>query len=66
MSSPSHPFYTKTPECLIAIFDLTHPGAKERLHREVAAWHGYADVVNLTAEASVLVIRPGGATKVAA
>jgi hypothetical protein len=55
---PMNPFYTKTPRCLITIFDLRHLGAEERLEREHAAWHGYSDIEPLTAD---LIVHPGGA-----
>lgn len=61
MSSPSHPFYSKTLRCLVSIHDLTHPEAEERLQREQAAWLQHAHVEQLTAEASVLIVQPGGA-----
>jgi len=56
----------KTHRCLIVLFDLRYPGAKERLWREHAAWYGYAHVENLTTDGAVLIIRPGAATRLAA
>jgi hypothetical protein len=66
MSSPSHPYYTKTPRCLITIFDLTHPGAEERLRREQIAWRSSAHIERLTADSAALIIHPGGAREIAA
>jgi hypothetical protein len=54
-----HGLYPHTLRCLITIFDLTHPGAEERLHREQTAWRGSAHIERLTAESAVLIIRPG-------
>jgi hypothetical protein len=56
-----HALHPKTLRCLITLFDLKYPGAEERLRRERAAWCGFADVERLTANCSILVIRPGGA-----
>ena len=66
MQSASKTLYRNGPECLMVVFNLQHPKSKERLQREHAAWHGYAHVENLTAEASVLIVRPGAATRLAA
>jgi hypothetical protein len=59
------PFYTKTPECLIVLFDLRCPGAEKRLEREVDAWCGSASVEELVEGRSALIIRPGGAARLA-
>ena len=58
-------FYSKTPSSLISLFDLTYPGAEERLQREASAWLRFAHVETLTAETSVLIVQPGGATELA-
>jgi hypothetical protein len=58
--------YKSSRKCLYILLDLRHPDAEEHLRSAEAAWCGYADVVNLTAEASVLIIRPGGATRLVA
>jgi hypothetical protein len=63
---PIYGLYPHIPECLITLFDLTYPGAERCLQRELDAWHGFAHVEELTAEASVLIIRPGAATELAA
>jgi hypothetical protein len=60
------PFYIETPKCLITLFDLRCPGAEERLHRERAAWRGFAYVERLTADCGVLIVQPGGATELPA
>jgi hypothetical protein len=66
MTLAPSPFYIETPKCLITLFDLRCPGAEERLHRERDAWGSFANVERLTAESSVLIVRPGGATRLAA
>jgi hypothetical protein len=65
VQSALRPFYTKTPECLLILFDLQHPGAADRLRREEDAWCGFAHVERLTEGHSALIIRPGGATRLA-
>jgi hypothetical protein len=64
MAGPS-PFYTKTPECLIVLFDLRSPGTEERLQREQDAWCGSASVEGLVENHTALIIRPGGAVRLA-
>jgi hypothetical protein len=59
------PFYTTTPECLIVLFNSRYPGAEERLQRERDAWRGSANVEALAANCRALIIRPGGATRLA-
>ncbi len=61
-----HALYPKTLRCLITLFDLRYPGAEERLNREREAWCGFADVERLTPDFSVLIVRPGGARRLAA
>jgi hypothetical protein len=58
--------YPKTPECLIVVFDLRYPEAEERLWCEHSAWCGFAHVEKLTADCSMLIVRPGSATEFAA
>jgi hypothetical protein len=66
MSFAPRPFYTKTPSCLIVLFNMRYPEAEERLRREQASWCSFADVERLTSDCSVLIVRPGGATRLAA
>jgi len=65
VQSALSPFYTKPPKYLLVLFDLEYPGAEERLQREVAAWRDFACVERLAERCSVLIIRPGGATRLA-
>jgi hypothetical protein len=55
--------YKTNPECLIVLFDLRCPGAKERLRRELVAWRGFARMEMLTDGRAVLVMRPGGGVR---
>jgi hypothetical protein len=57
--------YAETPECVIVLYDSRYPGAEERLQRELKAWCGSARVERLAEGHSALIIRPGGATRLA-
>ena len=59
------PLYPSTLECLIVIFDLEYPGAEDRLRREQDAWCGYASVEALVDGRTALIIRSGGAARLA-
>jgi hypothetical protein len=48
------------------IFDLRIPCIAEQLHRERAAWQECGDLEALDEDHFVLVVRPGGAQKLAA
>ena len=58
--------YESKANCLVVIFSLQYPCAEERLRREQEAWRGFAHVEELNADHCALVIRPGGATELAA
>lgn len=60
-----HSLYPSTSECLIVLFDLECPGAEDRLRREQDAWCGSASVERLVEGRSALIIRPGGAARLA-
>ena len=66
MISASGLFYTKTPECLITVFDLRHPGAEERLRREHDAWGYFVRTERLTLDHTALIISPGAAAELMA
>jgi hypothetical protein len=52
------------PRCLIILFDLRRPGAKDRLGRVREGWHDdFAEVKWLDAWRAALVLRPGGALR---
>lgn len=55
--------YPNDPRCLIVLFNSGHPGARERLQREVDAWRGSAHIEKLEEGHSALIIQPGGATR---
>jgi hypothetical protein len=58
-------FYTKTPECIIVLFNSRYPGTEERLQRKEGAWCGFAHIEKLAEGRSALITRPGGATRLA-
>jgi hypothetical protein len=49
----------------LVIYDLRYPGTPERLRRERAAWQGQSVVEALDRNHAVLVVRPGGARRLA-
>jgi hypothetical protein len=53
--------YPTESKCLITLFDLRCPGAKQRLRRELAGWRGFARAERLIGGRVVLVMRPGEA-----
>jgi hypothetical protein len=54
-----------TAECLVVIFDLRDPDAVARLRRERAAWQERSDIEALDEDHFALVIKPGGAWRLA-
>jgi hypothetical protein len=48
-------------ELLLRVFDTRHPGASERLRREIRGWRGYAREVWIDGYRVGLVVRPRGA-----
>jgi hypothetical protein len=66
MNAPMHGFYATRETEVIVLFDLRIPGVVVRLHRERAAWQEYADIEALDQDHFVLIIRPGGARRLAA
>jgi hypothetical protein len=55
--------YRNGPRCLLILIDLQRPGAEQRLHRELAAWRGFARSERLLDGYVALVVRPGGAVR---
>jgi hypothetical protein len=58
--------FPNAPEYIVVLFDVRIPGVVVRLHRERAAWQEYADIEALDQDHFVLIIRPGGARRLAA
>ena len=49
----------------LAIYDTRIPGAAEQLHRERAAWQEYSNIEAIDQDHFVLIVRPGGAQRLA-
>jgi hypothetical protein len=58
--------YPSHPECLVVLFDLSHPNGPAELHRHRAALAEHADIESLTEDVFALIIRPGWASEPAA
>lgn len=65
MTRPPQTVYPSSGRYELAIFDLRLPGIAERLHRERAAWQGQSEIEVIDQDHTVLVIRPGGAQRLA-
>jgi hypothetical protein len=57
--------YPNSSECVIVLFDLRLASTAKRLHRERAAWQEQSDIEALDENHFVLVVRPGGARRLA-
>jgi hypothetical protein len=66
MTAPLRILYPSDPECLIILFDLRDPGAAEQLHRERATCQELIDSEALSEDCFALILRPGGAQRLAA
>jgi hypothetical protein len=66
MTLPLEKLYLSIPECLIVLFDLRDSEAVERLHRERATWQELSDIQALSKDCFALILRPGGAQRLAA
>lgn len=64
-SAPIRPFYPHSEECTLIVFDVRLPGAAEALHGQRAAWQEDSDLEALDKDHFVLVVRPGGARRLA-
>jgi hypothetical protein len=58
------PFSNKQPSTWV-LFDLSIPGAAERLHRERAAWQEQSDIEAIDKNHFVLIVYAGGARRLA-
>jgi len=58
--------YRKTPRYIIVLFDLRDPEAVELLHRERATWQEFSDIQALSEDCFALILRLGGAQRLAA
>jgi hypothetical protein len=65
VSDPRHESHPIEQQGIWVVFDLRHPGAAERLHRERAGCQEYGDLERLDENHFILIIRPGGARSLA-
>jgi hypothetical protein len=66
MTLPLHALYPSNPECLIILFDLRDFEAAAQLHRERATWQELSYIEALSEDCLALILRPGGAQRLAA
>lgn len=66
MSLAPQQLYLSDPECIIVLFDLRDPEAVKQLHRERWAWRELSDIEALSEDCFALILRPGGAQRLAA
>lgn len=52
-------------QCMVVLFDLRLPGVADRLHRERATWQGQSDIEALDENVSALIVKAGGARRLA-
>jgi hypothetical protein len=58
--------YAKTTKTLWVLFDLGDPEARETLHRQRAAWGECSEIEAVDGDHAILIVRPGGAQRLAA
>jgi hypothetical protein len=58
--------YAKTTKTLWVLFDLGDPEARETLHRQRAAWGECSEIEAIDGDHAILIVRPGGAQRLAA
>jgi hypothetical protein len=57
--------YPNNSQCMVVLFDLRLPGVADRLHRERATWHGQSDIQALDENHLALIVKAGGARRLA-
>jgi hypothetical protein len=66
MESAPKPLYVSGLESIVLLFDLRSPGAAEDLHHARAVWQGDSNLEALDEDHFALIVRPGGARRLAA
>jgi hypothetical protein len=61
-----HGLYLSEPECIVVIFDLRDSEAVAELHRLRWTWREFSDIEALSEDCFALILRPGGARRLAA
>jgi hypothetical protein len=63
----SEPLYpTANSQCIAILFDVSDPDEAEALHHARAVWQGASDIEALDEDRFILIVRPGGARRLAA
>jgi hypothetical protein len=57
--------YVKTTKTLWVLFDLGDPEAREALQRQRAAWGECSEIEAIDGDHVILIVRPGGAQRLA-
>jgi hypothetical protein len=57
------PFYPKSSECLLLLFDLRDPVACEQVHRLRTIWQENSDLEALGPDHMIVFLYPGGAAR---
>ena len=57
--------YAKTTKTLWVLFDLGDPEAREALQRQRAAWGECSEIEAIDRDHAILIVRPGGAQRLA-
>jgi hypothetical protein len=52
--------------CIAVLFDLSNPEEVEALHRARAVWQEDSDILALDEDHFILIVRPGGVSRLAA
>lgn len=63
MIAPQKPFYTQ-PQ-VWTLFDFRVPGTGARMRREAYSWKSSASIERIDEHHAILVVRPGGARRLA-
>ena len=66
MRSAPKTLYPSSSNYVLVLFDLRLPGTAHHLDRERAAWQAQSDIEALDENHVVLIVRPGGARRLAA
>jgi hypothetical protein len=66
MRSAPKALYPSSSQCIVVLFDLRLPGTTDRLAREREAWQAQSDTEALDENHFALLVRPGGARRLAA
>jgi hypothetical protein len=66
MIRPQPLYPASSSHCIAVLFDISNPEEAEALHRARAVWQEDSDILALDEDHFILVVRPGGARRLAA